>query len=177
MTETRTQQLIRAAVGKHFSGFPNFQEQEKLIQEVFRFADKWNLDVDALAARAAAHPDGEAATPEVAAMVITVEYFEKWTNKTLAQNRRDIARALFGIPRDAKRVLGTLKRTLALAAMLLPKLIIVDRNVDVLSFEIFRKRGKPLPSAARITCRDLSDGTQGFDVLLALDDPHGGRTR
>ena len=54
MTETRTQQLIRAAVGMHFSGFPNFQEQEKFIQEVFRFADKWNFDVDALAARAAA---------------------------------------------------------------------------------------------------------------------------
>ena len=40
----------------HFSGFQNFQEQEKFIQEVFRFADNRNLDVDALVAQAAAYP-------------------------------------------------------------------------------------------------------------------------
>ena len=61
--ETRTQQFIRAAVGMHFSGFQNFQEQEKFIQKVFRFADKRNLDVDALVAQAAGIP-GEATTPE-----------------------------------------------------------------------------------------------------------------
>ena len=76
----------------HFSGFQNFQEQEKFIQEVFRFADNRNLDVDALVAQAAAY---RATTPEEAAVVITVAYLEKWTNKTLAQNHRDIAPVVF----------------------------------------------------------------------------------
>jgi hypothetical protein len=106
MMETRTQQCIRAFVGRHLSGFRNFQEQENFIQDVFRFADNPNFDVDALVAQAAAYPGGGATTPEAAAVALTIAYMHDRTDKTLAQNRRDITRALFDIPLNAKPLLG-----------------------------------------------------------------------
>jgi hypothetical protein len=108
--ETRTQQFIRAFVGMHVTGFPNFQEQESFIQDVFRFVDERNLDVDALVARAAAYPGGERATLEALAVAITVAYMHNRADETLAQNHRDVARALFDIPINAKPLLGTFEK-------------------------------------------------------------------
>ena len=78
MTETRTQQFIRAVVGMRVSGFPNCREQENFIQDVFRFADNLNLDVDALIAHAAGDPDHDATVHELfsATMAIILEYCE-----------------------------------------------------------------------------------------------------
>ena len=59
-------------------GFPDCQEQEDFIQDVFRFADNLNLDVEALIAQAEGDPGQDATVDELfsATMAILLEYLE-----------------------------------------------------------------------------------------------------
>jgi hypothetical protein len=76
MMETRTQQFIRALSA--CAGVPDCQEQEDFIQDVFRFADNLNLDVDALITQAEGDPGQDATVDELfsATMAIPLEYLE-----------------------------------------------------------------------------------------------------